>query len=431
MKTARISRFKESWRNVEHEVFFAIAIIVYIADVTSDVTLGVTYLHNYDIWHGSLTLMLVFISHFVFSVNMVMFISVSDGECIKKLLLCNLKYMLLPSPILLIVLWKIKTKTFKRERQLKFLSLLRKRMALIELFFESIPQVCLQAYIIISTQGYITTLQTVTCCISLFTASLGSANEFNGLMAKCFVFVTNIFWLFTRIIAIAMLGCIQKYLPFLFVLANFAMYSLLDCYERQESATRIVIGPLFSLCCTFSPLFSLRTFEVATFLTLANGIAFVISANFGFTNNFISKEVMLNTTTQINITVNTLWVNSINDSYLYQHYKNTTMSSKQDTPNVVLRQWKYFKPLSAIFIAFSILAILPLAVNFLLLVKKCKYHFVLKASTFSNKSYQPRVPKLLKKLENGKKKRRNQQLDNLSREEKIILKKKKYNIYKV
>lgn len=73
---------------------------------------------------------------------------------------------------------------------LKRLTGIRKEMSMIEIFIESIPQLCLQAYIIITTQGYITTLQTVTCSISLLAASYGNTSVFNGYFLKCFVFVT-------------------------------------------------------------------------------------------------------------------------------------------------------------------------------------------------------------------------------------------------
>ena len=163
-----------------------------MADTSSDYVLGISYLLDSHIWHGVLTLSFIVVPSIKFSLLGAIALKLFNFKMRVISILLKFPFLcMLPTPIIFAILYykerKLSSRSGKELRN-DLLERLTRRMVLLEVFLESIPQLCLQAYIMITIQGYGTTLQYISCTISLLAACFRTTHEFNNITYKCIVF---------------------------------------------------------------------------------------------------------------------------------------------------------------------------------------------------------------------------------------------------
>jgi len=241
----------------------------------SDVAQGIIHFCNHKRWYGHLTLALVFTPAIINSVyTAVMFYS-SDGKIVlgvkfphKKLiyLLCLCLHGNIARQI--IWLYALKTETVKDQNLAKELALTKRDMSFyLQVFFESLPQMWLQLYIMIVRYGDFSIMGVISLSTAFMTASWGVLLMFENYKSKFFAFQLNALWMCSRVLALAVFASVIRAAPFILLAVHFIAVLPLWFYEikRQPFVRR---GQRQGLCHAFiSDLFFAVLYAVCNTVT--------------------------------------------------------------------------------------------------------------------------------------------------------------------
>lgn len=266
----------------------------------TDIALGITYLYNEDVWWGGLTLGFVLLSSIMISLFTFSLHKRSNGMFLTKLKVSKpLIYTLclfLHGHFARCLMWlKLLYEEIPLIGVKAALWIFRDITSYAEVFIESIPQLCLQCYVITIDQGDATDLQKASVIASWLSASWGLLSQFDGFYWKLIAFELNLFWFAARALAVALLASVHKVVaPMMFIVHFLLMLPLWfwqNSYKpfrkkRDVSRSQIVITDIFystiyATCNTATPITCNYPLCLAFVLALENITCYVLADHLG------------------------------------------------------------------------------------------------------------------------------------------------------
>ena len=186
----------------------------------------------------------------------------------------------------IIWLYALKTKTVKGRSLAKELALTNRDMSFyLQVFFESLPQMWLQLYIMIVRYGDFSIMGVVTLSTSFLTASWGVLLMFESYRSKFFAFQLNALWMCSRVLALAVFASIIRAAPFALLLLHFIAVLPLWFFEikKQPFARRserhgfchtftsdLFFAVLYAVCNTVTPMVTMYYVPLSIIFFLEN-----------------------------------------------------------------------------------------------------------------------------------------------------------------
>lgn len=220
-------------------IFLAcVGITFNLFNMYTDFALGFHYLYHKHYWWAGFTLGFVLTSSFLISIFTCSLHHKSDGKFLMKVKVNKpLVYTLcafLHGHLARCLMW---LKLLYNEIPLigvkAALWIFRDITSYAEVFMESIPQLCLQCYVVVIERGDYNKFQLLCCIASWLSASWGLLSQFDGFKWKLVAFELNLFWFAARALAVALLASANKLAACLLIVVH--LVAMLPLWFWQNS----------------------------------------------------------------------------------------------------------------------------------------------------------------------------------------------------
>jgi len=219
------------------------SMVLNLTNMYTDVALAIVYFSKDDYWFGSWTLGFVVVPSFFISLYTFILHKKSDGKFLMKVQVSKpVVYSLclvLHGHMARCIMWL--TLLVKKVPLLgvrKALWAFRDITSYAETFTHSLPQLCLQLYVMVIYNGTYTPLQIVCFVSSWLSAAWGIQSQFDGITWKLIAFEINLFWFASRAAAVDMLASVFKPAPFIMISVHFLLMFPLWFWQNKFTPFR-------------------------------------------------------------------------------------------------------------------------------------------------------------------------------------------------
>ena len=204
------------------------SMLLNLLNMYTDIALAFFYFSKCDYWFGSWTLGFVVVPSFFISLYTFILHKKSGGKFLMK--------VSVPKPVVYSLCLMLHGHI---ARCIMWLTLLMKRVPLLgvrkalwafrditsyaETFTHSLPQLCLQLYVMVIYNGTYTELQVICFVSSWLSAAWGIQSQFDGIKWKLVAFEVNLFWFASRAAAVDMLASFYKPASFIMMFLHFLL----------------------------------------------------------------------------------------------------------------------------------------------------------------------------------------------------------------
>ena len=221
----------------------AISILLNLLNMYTDYALAVVYITSGDLYFGGWTLGFVVVPSLFISLFTFILHKKSNGKFLMKVhvskpvvyTLC----VLLHGHVARCLMWLIllvKKETLFGMR--KALWAFRDITSYAETFTHSLPQLCMQLYVMVIYTGKPTPLQYISFVSSWISAAWAIQSQFNGLKWKLLSFEINLCWFASRATAAIMIASVSKMAPFLLLSVHFLLMFPLWFFQNKFKPCR-------------------------------------------------------------------------------------------------------------------------------------------------------------------------------------------------
>ena len=209
----------------------------------TDYALAIVYITGEDLYFGAWTLAIVVVPSLLISLFTFILHKKSKGQFLMKVYVSRpVVYTLcalLHGHVARCLMWLkllVKKETLFGVR--KVLWAFRDITSYAETFIHSLPQLCLQLYVMVIYTGHPTPLQYISFVSSLISAAWAIQSQFNGLKWKLLSFEINLCWFASRATATFMIASVNKAAPFLLLIVHLLLMFPLWFYQNNIQPCR-------------------------------------------------------------------------------------------------------------------------------------------------------------------------------------------------